>query len=175
VALTATATSEALQDIVSALGLTDYVFLSQSFNRSNLRYKVIPKKRDTETEIVQFIKENYPNETGIIYCNARAKTEEVAMRLNSQGLMTRHFHAAMNDRDKQFTQQQWQVGHCKIIVATVAFGMGVDKANGKCGRLLVLIYSLTFSQCALSYIMMCRIALTRMSSFQDVSLVDLYS
>jgi superfamily II DNA helicase RecQ len=145
VALTATATSEALQDIVSALGLTDYVFLSQSFNRPNLRYKVILKKRDVETGIVQFIKEKYLNETGIIYCNARAKTEEVAKRLSEQGLMTRHFHAGLNDGDKKRIQQQWQVGSCKIIVATIAFGMGVDKANGKCSRLRMLVYSLTFS------------------------------
>jgi superfamily II DNA helicase RecQ len=145
VALTATATSEALQDIVSALSLTDYVFLSQSFNRPNLRYKVIPKKRDIETAIVQFIKEKYPNETGIIYCNARVKTEEVAEKLRLQGLMTRHFHAGMNDRDRKFIQQLWQVEDCKIIVATIAFGMGVDKANGKCSRLRMLVYSLTFS------------------------------
>ena len=131
-ALTATATSEALQDIVSALGLTDYVFLSQSFNRPNLRYSVILKKRDLETGIVQFIKEKYPNETGIIYCNTRAKTEEVAKRLSEQGLMTKHFHAGMNDEDRKYIQQQWQVESCKIIVATIAFGMGVDKANGKC-------------------------------------------
>jgi len=134
VALTATATSEALQDIVSALGLTDYVFLSQSFNRPNLRYKVIPKKRDMETGIVQFIMEKYPNETGIIYCNARAKTEEVAKRLKLQGLVTSHFHAAMDDGDKKNIQQQWQDESCKIIVATIAFGMGVDKANGKCSQ-----------------------------------------
>jgi superfamily II DNA helicase RecQ len=145
VALTATATSEALQDIVSALGLTDYVFLSQSFNRPNLRYKVIHKKRDAETGIVRFIKEKYPNETGIIYCNARAKTEEVAKRLGEQGLMTRHFHAGLNDGDRKRIQQQWQVESCKIIVATIAFGMGVDKANGKCSRLRMLVYSLTFS------------------------------
>jgi len=145
VALTATATSEALQDIVSALGLTDYVFLSQSFNRPNLRYKVIPKKRDMETGIIQFIKEKYPNETGIIYCNSRAKTEEVAKRLSAQGLKTRHFHAGMTDGDRKHIQQLWQVESCKIIVATIAFGMGVDKANGKCSRLRMLVHSLTFS------------------------------
>jgi bloom syndrome protein len=130
-----------LQDIVKALGLTDYVFLSQSFNRPNLRYKVIPKKRDIETRIVQFIKERYPNETGIIYCNARAKTEEVAMRLHDKGLATKHFHAGMNDGDKKKIQQEWQIGECKIIVATIAFGMGVDKANGKCSRSRTLVYS----------------------------------
>jgi superfamily II DNA helicase RecQ len=169
VALTATATSEALQDIVSALGLTDYVFLTQSFNRPNLRYKVVPKKKDIETGIVQFIKEKYPNETGIIYCNARAKTEEVAERLRLQGLMTRHFHAGMNDQDKKFIRQEWQDEGCKIIVATIAFGMGIDKANGKCSRLRMPVYSLTVSQCALSYITIYRIALMRMSSSQDVN------
>ena len=131
VALTATATSEALQDIVTALGLSDYVLLSQSFNRPNLRYTVILKKRDIETSIVQFIKEKYPNETGIIYCQARAKTEEVALRLRNQSIMAKHFHAGLADADRKHIQQEWQNDECKIIVATIAFGMGVDKANGK--------------------------------------------
>lgn len=131
VALTATATSEALQDIVTALGLSDYVLLSQSFNRPNLRYTVILKKRDIETSIVQFIKEKYPNETGIIYCQARAKTEEVALRLRNQNIMAKHFHAGLADADRKHIQQEWQNDECKIIVATIAFGMGVDKANGK--------------------------------------------
>lgn len=117
------------------------MLLSQSFNRPNLRYKVIPKKRDMEASIVQFIKENYPNETGIIYCNARAKTEEVAMRLRAQGLMARHFHAGLADADRKRVQQQWQNDECNIIVATVAFGMGVDKADGKRNRLVILRYS----------------------------------
>ncbi|KAH9053886.1 hypothetical protein EDB87DRAFT_1704563 [Lactarius vividus] len=129
VALTATATSEALQDIVTTLGLSDYVLLSQSFNRPNLRYTIIPKKKDVESNIVDFIQGNYPDQTGIIYCIARAKTEEVAMKLRMQGINARHFHAAMATDDKRRIQQQWQSGECKIIVATVAFGMGVDKAN----------------------------------------------
>ncbi|KAH9171531.1 P-loop containing nucleoside triphosphate hydrolase protein, partial [Lactarius sanguifluus] len=129
VALTATATSEALQDIVTTLGLSDYVLLSQSFNRPNLRYTIIPKKRDVESNIVDFIQGNYPDQTGIIYCIARAKTEEVAMKLRMQGINARHFHAGIADDDKKRIQQQWQCGECKIIVATVAFGMGVDKAN----------------------------------------------
>ena len=131
--------------MVTALGLTDYVFLSQSFNRPNLRYKVIPKKKDIETAIFQFIKQKYPSETGIIYCNARKKTEEVAKRLSEKGLKTRHFHAGMDDADKKRIQQEWQVESCKIIVATIAFGMGVDKANGKCSRSRTQVYSLTFS------------------------------
>jgi bloom syndrome protein len=85
-----------------------------------------------EAGIVQFIKEKYPNETGIIYCNARAKTEEVALRMRSHGLRARHFHAGIDDADRKRIQQQWQNDECKIIVATVAFGMGVDKADGKC-------------------------------------------
>jgi len=132
-----------LQDIVTALGLNDYVLLSQSFNRPNLRYKIIPKKKDIVTGIVEFINEKYPDDTGIIYCIARAKTEDVAMKLRSQGLtQTRHFHAGLDDEDKKRIQQQWQDGDCKIIVATVAFGMGVDKANGKCSPLLMLCYPL---------------------------------
>ncbi|KAI9508471.1 hypothetical protein F5148DRAFT_1195917 [Russula earlei] len=131
VALTATATSEALQDIVTALGLCDYVLLSQSFNRPNLRYNIIPKppKKGIEPGIVQFIKEKYPDETGIIYCKARVKTEEVAMVLRAHNLTAKHFHAGLADGDRKRIQQQWQNGECKIIVATIAFGMGVDKAD----------------------------------------------
>ena len=138
-ALTATATSEALQDIVTTLSLSEYVLLSQSFNRPNLRYTIIPKKRDVENNIIQFIKENYPNQTGIIYCNARARTEEVAKNLKENGLEAKHFHAQMNPDDKKRIQQQWQNDECKIIVATVAFGMGVDKANGK--QIVLTLYS----------------------------------
>jgi superfamily II DNA helicase RecQ len=123
-----------LQDIVSVLGLTDYVFLTQSFNRPNLRYEVVQKKRDIEKRIVQIIKEKYPNETGIIYCKARAKTEEVAKGLREEGLLARHFHAGLDDGDKKNVHQLWQVESCKIIVATIAFGMGVNKANGKRSR-----------------------------------------
>ena len=145
VALTATATFEALQDIVNALGLNDYVLLSQSFNRPNLRYKVVPKKRDVDIEIAQYIKKKYPNETGIVYCIARAKTEEVAKWLSNQGLKARHFHAGLCDSDKRRIQQLWQNNECKIIVATVAFGMGVDKADGKRHRLRFYTPRLTFS------------------------------
>ncbi len=134
-----------MQDIVTALGLNHYVLLSQSFNRPNLLYKVIPKKKDLETDIVRFIKEKYPNDTGIIYCHTRQKAEEIAMRLRTQGLtLTKHFHARLANEDKKRTQQEWQDEQCKIIVATIAFGMGVDKANGKCGPLLILYFCLTF-------------------------------
>lgn len=175
VALTATATSEALQDIVTALGLSDYVLLSQSFNRPNLRYTVIPKKRDIETSIVQFIKEKYPNETGIIYCKARAKTEEVARRLRTQNIMAQHFHANLDDADKKRIQQEWQNGECKIIVATIAFGMGVDKADGKCRiwRVYATLPTNFFLQCALLYTMMCPIVWTRMSNSSGTSLANL--
>ena len=147
------------------------MLLSQSFNRPNLRYTVLPKKKNLEAMIVQFIKEKYPNETGIIYCNTRAKTEEVAMRLRQQDFRARHFHAKMEDADKKRIQQQWQDDECKIIVATVAFGMGVDKANGKCSRLQMLCNSLTFSQCALSYITLCPKVSTRMSISQGMGLL----
>ena len=91
----------------------------------------MPKKRDLETEIARYVKEKHPNETGIIYCNARARTEDVAKRLSDQGLKARHFHAGLCDGDKKRIQQQWQNNECNIIVATIAFGMGVDKADGK--------------------------------------------
>jgi bloom syndrome protein len=162
-----------LQDVVTALGLSDYVLLSQSFNRPNLRYTVIPKKRDFEAGIVLFIKEKYPEETGIIYCHSRAKTEEVAMRLRQQGLSAKHFHAGLADCDRRRIQQHWQDDACKIIVATIAFGLGVDKANGEYNRLQMLYYSLTFPQCALSYITVYPKVSMRMSISQDMGLADL--
>lgn len=145
------------------------MLLSQSFNRPNLRYKILPKKRDAETGIVQFIKEKHPNETGIIYCYARAKTEEVAMKLRTQGLQARHFHARLAEEDRKRVQQLWQNDECKIIVATIAFGMGVDKANGKCSLLQVLCNSITFPQCALSYITMYPKVSMRMSISQEMT------
>lgn len=120
-----------MQDIVATLRLSDYVFLSQSFNRPNLRYKVLPKKKDIDVAIVRFVEEKYPNETGIIYCSTRLKTEQIATKLRQLGLDTRHFHAGVSSADKRWIQQQWQNNECKIIVATVAFGMGVDKPDGK--------------------------------------------
>lgn len=147
------------------------MLLSQSFNRPNLRYTVLPKKKTLEIGIVQFIKEKYPNETGIIYCSTRAKTEEVAMRLRQQDFQARHFHAGVGDADKKRIQQQWQDDECKIIVATVAFGMGVDKANGKYSLLQMLCSSLTFSQCGLSFIMLYPKVSTRMSISQGMGLL----
>lgn len=175
VALTATATSEALQDIVTALGLSDYVLLSQSFNRPNLRYTVMPKKKNFETTMVQFIKEKYLNETGIIYCGSRVRTEEVAFRLRTQNLMAKHFHAKVDDEDKKRIQQEWQNGECKIIVATIAFGMGVDKADGK--RHIWGVYTTLptnfFLQCALLYITIYPTVWTRKSSSSGTNLADL--
>jgi bloom syndrome protein len=82
--------------------------------------------------MVQFIKDNYPNETGIIYCFSRFRTEEVATNLRKKGLSINYFHAGLPDTDRKRVQQEWQNDECKIIVATVAFGMGIDKADGKC-------------------------------------------
>ncbi|KAI0262937.1 P-loop containing nucleoside triphosphate hydrolase protein [Gloeopeniophorella convolvens] len=128
-ALTATATSRVLQDIVGSLRLKDYVLLSQSFNRPNLRYTVVPKGKNNDISIVQFIQEKYPHDTGIIYCLSRDSTEFVARRLMQQGFKAKHYHAGMDKDDRKHIQKEWQRGEIKIMIATIAFGMGVNKAD----------------------------------------------
>jgi superfamily II DNA helicase RecQ len=92
----------------------------------------MPNKRDVEASSVQFITEKHPNKKGIIYCIARNKTEEVAMKLRAQHLDARHFNAGIadSDADRKRILQLWQMDDCKVIMGTIAFAMGVDKADG---------------------------------------------
>ncbi|KAI0318058.1 P-loop containing nucleoside triphosphate hydrolase protein [Amylostereum chailletii] len=128
-ALTATATPTAQQDIIHSLGLHDYKFLAQSFNRPNLRYCVVSKPRAPAQSIAKYIKEVHPGHTGIVYCLGRDKCERVASDLRKEGIAARHFHAKMADADKRRTHEAWKTGECTVIVGTIAFGMGINKAN----------------------------------------------
>ncbi|KZT66832.1 ATP-dependent DNA helicase [Daedalea quercina L-15889] len=128
-ALTATATQHVKEDLIRILGIRGCKVFWQSMNRPNLNYEVRPKK-SVEQAIVQFIRTYHPNETGIIYARSRRICEELAVKLrDSHGLKARHFHAGMHPRDKQDALDQWQSDQCKIIVATIAFGMGIDKPD----------------------------------------------
>ncbi|KAF8906041.1 P-loop containing nucleoside triphosphate hydrolase protein [Gymnopilus junonius] len=129
-ALTATANKRTVKDIVTQLKLKDQASFSQSFNRPNLKYLVQRKKPDSPIiEIVEFIQTKHRGEGGVIYCNTRAKCESVAEVLRSKGLSAAHFHAGMSTQEKDHTVCSWQNGTTLIIVATIAFGMGIDKPD----------------------------------------------
>ncbi|KAH9946390.1 ATP-dependent RNA helicase, partial [Epithele typhae] len=128
-ALTATATPEVESDIITRLGLRDCVRLKLSFNRRNLDYEV-RTQRCTADLVAQYIKENHPGKCGIVYCNSRDRCEEVAKALRDKhGLRSRHYHAMMDPGDKSRIQDEFFRGVVHVIVATVAFGMGIDKPD----------------------------------------------
>ena len=136
IALTATATQPVREDIVSQLGLQGgQVFLS-SFNRANLSYTVLPKDNSTEALTSQL--QQGANQSTIIYCFSRRETEELAEELNAQGLSARPYHAGLDGETRRRTQEDFIRDRVPIIVATIAFGMGIDKPDIR----LVVHYSL---------------------------------
>lgn len=128
-ALTATANSLVQSDIKMQLGLVNPVFLKQSFNRTNLLYKVIPKDKSAVERIVELINTKYRNETGIIYCHSKNSCEVTYQRLRAFNIKCEFYHAGMQPEDRSRVQQAWQNGEIKVIAATIAFGMGIDKAD----------------------------------------------
>ena len=136
IALTATATEQVRQDIIGQLGLQrGQVFLS-SFNRSNLSYTVQPKA-DSWRLLLTLLRKR-PNQSTIIYCFSRRETEELAEALNQQGLPARPYHAGLDGETRRRTQEDFIRDRVPIIVATIAFGMGIDKPDIR----LVVHYSL---------------------------------
>lgn len=131
-ALTATARIDTVQDIQRHLGMRNTLVLRQSFNRPNLTYRVCPKKRGGGTleRIAAMIQQDHPNDCGIIYCLSRRDCENIASDLETKyGIRARHFHAGLDTQDKLRIQEGWEAGRFKVIVATIAFGMGIDKAD----------------------------------------------
>ncbi|QUC17931.1 uncharacterized protein UV8b_02172 [Ustilaginoidea virens] len=130
-ALTATATQNVIVDIKHNLGLVNCQAFSQSFNRPNLYYEVRPKTTNsTATEsIAGLIKAKYRNVTGIVYTISRKQAEEVASQLSGHGIKARHYHAGIDPQEKVEVQTAWQKGDIKVVVATIAFGMGIDKPD----------------------------------------------
>lgn len=133
-AMTATATSRVRHDVISHLNinkarLKEY---QQSFNRPNLHYHVREKKTKAIVleDIARFINGQHRNECGIIYCLSRRACEDVASDLGrAHGIRAQHYHAGMSKRDRIRVQEGWQENEFKIIVATIAFGMGIDKGD----------------------------------------------
>jgi len=127
IALTATATPKVQQDILKNLGMTTADIYKSSFNRGNLFYEVRPKV-DVVKEIIKFVKKN-TGKSGIIYCLSRKKVEELASTLQVNGIKARPYHAGLDAATRANTQDQFLMEDIDVIVATIAFGMGIDKPD----------------------------------------------
>ncbi|MCM1501503.1 MAG: DNA helicase RecQ [Bacteroidales bacterium] len=127
IALTATATPKVQNDIQKNLGMTDAKVFRSSFNRPNLYYE-IRDKSDPKREIIKFIKQN-PGKSGIIYCLSRKKVEELAELLNINGIKALPYHAGLDAKTRGENQDRFLMEEVDVIVATIAFGMGIDKPD----------------------------------------------
>jgi ATP-dependent DNA helicase RecQ len=127
IALTATATPKVQQDIQKNLGMTDARLYKSSFNRANLYYEVRPKKEAVK-QIIQYVRQN-EGKSGIIYCLSRKKVEEIAQTLQVNGVKALPYHAGMDGNQRSRVQDQFLMQDVDIIVATIAFGMGIDKPD----------------------------------------------
>jgi ATP-dependent DNA helicase RecQ len=127
IALTATATAKVQHDIQKSLGMLDANVFKASFNRPNLYYEVKPKSKP-ESQIIKFIKEN-PGKSGIIYCLSRKKVEELAETLRVNGIKALAYHAGMDSATRSGNQDKFLMEEVDVIVATIAFGMGIDKPD----------------------------------------------
>ena len=127
IALTATATPKVQSDILRNLGIQDAKVFKSSFNRPNLYYE-IRDKQDPKRDIIKFIRQN-PGKSGIIYCLSRKKVEEMAELLNVNGIKARPYHAGLDAKTRAENQDAFLMEDVNVIVATIAFGMGIDKPD----------------------------------------------
>ena len=127
IALTATATPKVQSDILKNLGMPDAEVFKSSFNRSNLYYEVRDKS-DPKRDIIKFIRQN-PGKSGIIYCLSRKKVEELAELLNINGIKAAPYHAGLDAKTRADNQDAFLMEEVDVIVATIAFGMGIDKPD----------------------------------------------
>lgn len=128
IALTATATPKVQHDIQKNLGMVDAAVFRSSFNRKNLYYEVRPKTSAVDKDIIRFIRAN-SGKSGIIYCLSRKKVEELAETLKVNGVNARPYHAGMDTASRSATQDAFLMEKIDVIVATIAFGMGIDKPD----------------------------------------------
>lgn len=128
IALTATATPKVQQDIMKNLCMTDANLFKTSFNRPNLYYEVRPKTKDVNKEIVKYIKNNY-GKSGIIYCLSRKTVEDMAELLVANGIKALPYHAGLESSVRKSNQDKFLMEEIDVIVATIAFGMGIDKPD----------------------------------------------
>lgn len=128
IALTATATDKVRTDIKKSLGITQAKEFKNSFNRPNLYYEVRQKTKDVDRDIVKFIRQN-SGKSGIIYCLSRKKVEELAAVLQANNIKAAAYHAGFDAATRSKTQDDFLMEKIDVIVATIAFGMGIDKPD----------------------------------------------
>ncbi len=128
IALTATATPKVQHDIQKNLAMTNAAVFKSSFNRSNLYYEIRPKTSNTDRDIIRFIKQR-PGKSGIIYCLSRRKVEELAELLRVNNIRALPYHAGMDPITRSANQDAFLYEQVDVIVATIAFGMGIDKPD----------------------------------------------
>ena len=128
IALTATATEKVATDIKKNLAIMDAITYKSSFNRPNLYYEIRPKTKDVDKDIIKYIKQGTPR-SGIIYCLSRKKVEELAEVLRTNNIKAEAYHAGMDAATRSKTQDDFLMERINVIVATIAFGMGIDKPD----------------------------------------------
>ncbi|MFT6699605.1 MAG: ATP-dependent DNA helicase RecQ [Porticoccaceae bacterium] len=128
ICLTATATEKVQEDILKTLGIQDANRFKASFNRANLFYEVRPKTKEVEKDIIRFVKQR-EGKSGIIYCLSRKKVEEIAQILQVNGIKAVPYHAGLDAKTRVRHQDMFLMEDCDVVVATIAFGMGIDKPD----------------------------------------------
>lgn len=128
IGLTATATPKVQEDIIKNLGITDATVFKSSFNRPNLFYEVRPKTQNVEADIIRFVKQHI-GKSGIIYCLSRKKVEELAQILQVNGVSAVPYHAGFDTKTRSKYQDMFLMEEVDVVVATIAFGMGIDKPD----------------------------------------------
>ncbi|WP_157209003.1 RecQ family ATP-dependent DNA helicase [Mariniflexile maritimum] len=128
IALTATATPKVQEDIIKNLGISGAKTFKASFNRPNLYYEVRPKTKNVDADIIRFIKQNQ-GKSGIVYCLSRKRVEELAQVLQVNGIKAVPYHAGLDAKSRSSYQDQFLMEDVDVVVATIAFGMGIDKPD----------------------------------------------
>ncbi|MFI2742390.1 DNA helicase RecQ [Zhouia sp. PK063] len=128
IGLTATATPKVQEDILKNLGMTEANIFKASFNRPNLYYEVRPKTKNVDADIIRFVKQN-DGKSGIIYCLSRKKVEELAQTLQVNGISAVPYHAGLDAKTRAKHQDMFLMEDVDVVVATIAFGMGIDKPD----------------------------------------------
>ncbi len=128
IGLTATATPKVQEDILKNLAMTDATTFKASFNRPNLFYDVRPKTKDIDKDIIRFVRQ-YEGKSGIIYCLSRKKVEEIAQILQVNGIKAVPYHAGLDAKKRAKHQDMFLMEDVDVVVATIAFGMGIDKPD----------------------------------------------